>query len=172
MQAALRYFFIFDKALNAVISVVAVLALAVAACLGFLQVLSRFALKIPLEWTEVTIRIALAWMVFVGAALVFRAGAMIAVDMMRHLLPTRFRRLHDGFVTLVVLIFLALLGYWGFDYANRSASQTLLGLDFISVYWAYIAIPIGCFCSAVAVIARFIEHDPVTDNDQELTLVH
>ena len=40
MQAALRYFFIFDKALNAVISVVAVLALAVAACLGFLQVLS------------------------------------------------------------------------------------------------------------------------------------
>jgi len=111
-------------------------------------------------------------MVFVGAALVFRAGAMIAVDMMRHLLPARFRRLHDGFVTLVVLIFLALLGYWGFDYANRSASQTLLGLDFISVYWAYIAIPIGCFCSAVAVIARFIEHDPVTDDDQELTLVH
>lgn len=171
MNTAIRLFLLFDKGLNAVISVVAVFALALAACLGMLQVLSRFALKLPLEWTEVLIRISLAWMVFVGAALVFRAGAMIAVDMVRHLMPQRFKRAHDAFITLVTLGFLALLGYWGFQYANRSATQTLLGLNFVSVYWAYISIPIGCVCSAVAVIARFIESRPTAEDAEELSLV-
>lgn len=171
MQSVTAAFLAFDRVLNKIIAIVSVFALAVAAGLGLLQVLSRFIFKIPLEWTEVTVRIALAYMVFVGAALVFRAGAMIAVDMVRHMVPQRYKRLHDTFITLVVLSFLALLGYWGFVYANRSASQTLLGLDFISVYWAYISLPIGCFCSAVAVIARFIEHKPVSDEDQELELV-
>jgi TRAP-type C4-dicarboxylate transport system permease small subunit len=168
MQSVISAFLAVDRVLNRIIAVVAVLALAIAACLGMLQVVSRFALKIPLEWTEVSIRIALAWMVFVGAALVFRAGAMIAVDMVRHMVPRRFKRLHDALVTLG---FLGLLGYWGYIYANRSATQTLLGLDFISVYWAYISIPIGCLCSAIAVIARFIEHEPVSDEEQELELV-
>ncbi|WP_332717898.1 TRAP transporter small permease [Pelagibacterium mangrovi] len=171
MQSVISAFLAVDRVLNRIIAVVAVLALAIAACLGLLQVVSRFALKIPLEWTEVSIRIALAWMVFVGAALVFRAGAMIAVDMVRHMMPQRFKRLHDAFITLVTLGFLGLLGYWGYIYANRSATQTLLGLDFISVYWAYISIPIGCLCSAIAVIARFIEHEPVSDEEQELELV-
>lgn len=171
MQPVIKAFLIFDRALNRIIAVVAVIALALAACLGLLQVVSRFALKIPLEWTEVTIRIALGYMVFVGAALVFRAGAMIAVDMVRHMVPQPYKRLHDAFITLVTLGFLGLLGYWGMVYANRSATQTILGLEFISVYWAYIAIPIGCLCSAVAVIARFIEYQPVSDQEQELGLV-
>lgn len=172
MQAVIKAFLLLDRALNKIISLVAVFALAFAACLGLLQVLSRFALKLPLEWTEVTVRIALAWMVFVGAALVFRAGAMIAVDMVRHMVPQRWKRLHDAFIVLVTLGFLGLLGYWGYIYANRSATQTLLGLNFISVYWAYISIPVGCLCSAIAVIARFIEHQPASDETEELTLVH
>lgn len=168
MHPVLKAFFFLDRALNRIITVISVAALGFAASLGLLQVLSRFILKIPLEWTEVTIRICLAWMVFVGASLVFRAGAMIAVDMFRHMVPQRFKRIHDGFITLVTLLFLGLLGYWGYIYANRSATQTLLGLEFISVYWAYISIPIGCVCSAIAVIARFLEHEPASQEDQEL----
>lgn len=172
MQSAVRMFLLFDTGLNKLISVISVLALAAAACLGMLQVVSRFALKLPLEWTEVMIRIFLAWMVFVGAALVFRAGAMIAVDLMRHMMPERYRRAHDVFIMLVTLVFLALLGYWGFVYASRSATQTILGMHYLSVYWAYLSIPVGCVCSAIAVVARFLDTEPVLDEAEELKLIH
>ena len=45
---------------------VACLMLALAACLGMLQIFTRFVLEVPLEWTEVIIRFSLIWMVFHG----------------------------------------------------------------------------------------------------------
>src|SRR5690606_2729032 len=71
--------------LNVVISNLAAALLGIAACLGLLQVLSRFLFRFPFEWTEVLIRISLNWMVFIGIAVVFRMGGMITVDMMRRL---------------------------------------------------------------------------------------
>ncbi len=42
--------------------------LAVAAGLGVFQILTRFVLERPAEWTEVLIRFTLIWMVFMGRA--------------------------------------------------------------------------------------------------------
>lgn len=167
----LRGFLLFDRMVQTVIGILASFALALSATLGLLQVASRFFFKFPFEWTEVTIRIALSWMVFVGVALVFRSGSMIAVDLSRNLFPARLRRLHDIFITLTTLGFLGWLGYWGILYANRGTMQTIIGIDFMTMYWAYISIPVGCLCSAIAVIARFLE--PRLEIQQEqATLAH
>jgi len=134
--------------------------LALAACLGLLQVLSRFVFKFPFEWTEVLIRISLNWMVFIGVAVVFRMGSMITVDMMRRLMPHRYQRAHETVLLVLVLIFLALLGYWGADYARRGGTQTIIGLERISMFWAYLCIPVGCFCAAMSAIAHYLEPRP------------
>ena len=51
-----------------------------AACLGLYQILSRFVFQQPAEWSEVLIRFTLIWMVFMGAPVAFRQGAMVCVD--------------------------------------------------------------------------------------------
>jgi len=150
--------------LNLVISNLAAALLGIAACLGLLQVLSRFLFRFPFEWTEVLIRISLNWMVFIGIAVVFRMGGMITVDMMRRLMPKRYQRIHETVILAITLIFLALLGYWGAEYARRSSVQTIIGLEQVSMFSAYLAIPVGCFCAAMSCIAQFIEPRPEEDN--------
>lgn len=143
--------------LDRVLGVVTSAMLALAACLGMLQVLSRFVFRLPFEWTEVLIRISLAWMVFLGAAMVFRTGSMIAVDMMRRMMPAPYRRAHEAVLLALTLSFLALLSYMGFAYAQRGSVQTIIGLEFASMFWAYLAVPVGSACAALAAIAAYVE---------------
>ncbi|MET3924206.1 TRAP transporter small permease [Devosia sp. 2618] len=151
-----------DKYISLVISYITSALLALAASLGLLQVLSRFLFKFPFEWTEVLIRISLNWMVFLGIAVVFRMGGMITVDMMRRLMPQKYQLLHSRILAVITICFLLFLGYWGWIYANRGATQTIIGLEFISVFWAYLSIPVGCFFGTLAVIANYI--DPPKDS--------
>ena len=69
-----------EKWTTAFSMLVACLMLAVAACLGMLQIFTRFVLETPIEWTEVIIRFSLSWMVFMGIPMAFRQGAMVSVD--------------------------------------------------------------------------------------------
>ena len=56
--------------------------LAAAAGLGVFQILSRFVLEKPAEWTEGLIRFTLIWMVFVGIPMALRLCAMVSVDVL------------------------------------------------------------------------------------------
>ena len=56
--------------------------LATAAGLGVFQILTRFVLEKPAEWTDVLIRFTLVWMVFMGIPMAFRQGAMVSVDVL------------------------------------------------------------------------------------------
>jgi len=91
---------------------------------------------------------------------VFRMGGMITVDMMRRLMPERYQRAHETVILVITLGFLALLGYWGIDYARRGSVQTIIGLESLSMFWAYLAIPVGCFCAALSCIAYYVEPRP------------
>ena len=53
-----------------------------AASLGVFQILTRFVLEKPAEWTDVLIRFTLVWMVFMGIPMAFRQGAMVSVDVL------------------------------------------------------------------------------------------
>ena len=52
--------------------------LAIASALGVFQIITRFVLEKPAEWTEVLIRFSLIWMVFMGIPMAFRQGAMVS----------------------------------------------------------------------------------------------
>ena len=55
---------------------IACLMMAIAATLGVFQVVMRFILEIPAEWTEVLIRFSLVWMVFMGVPYAYSAHRM------------------------------------------------------------------------------------------------
>ncbi len=104
--------------------------LVVAAALGFWQIVTRFVLEQPAEWTEVLIRFSLIYMVFFGIAAAFRYGAMVSVDVL--------------YRWAAVSIFLLVLVVWiGWDYAQRGKVQTVAGLESVSMFWAYLAMPLG-----------------------------
>lgn len=131
--------------------------MAIAASLGLFQILMRFVFEEPAEWTEVLIRFSLIWMVFMGIPAAFRQGAMVSVDVLYRWSPPRIRRLLDWMVCLAALTLIAIIIWWGWDYANRGKVQTVIGLEGISMFWAYLALPVGGIFSAIGIIGNLIE---------------
>lgn len=121
--------------------------LAIAASLGMFQIITRFVLERPAEWTEVMIRFSLIWMVFLAIPMAFRQGAMVSVDVIHRWSPPRWKRVLDWTVFISSLTLVFVIIWWGWDYAQRGKVQTVIGLEDVSMFWAYVSMPIGgLFC--------------------------
>ena len=78
--------------------------LVIASCLGMFQIITRFVLEQPAEWTEVLIRFSLIWMVFLGIPTAFRQGAMVSVDVLYRWSPPKLRRVLDFVVFAAAML--------------------------------------------------------------------
>lgn len=136
---------------------VAMIMLAIAACLGLYQILARFVFQQPAEWSEVLIRFALIWMVFMGAPAAFRQGAMVAVDALHRRAGPRGKRALEWVAALAALVLIGFMIRYGFDYAWRARVQTISGLESFSMTWPYLAVPIGGVFSVFGVVACLID---------------
>jgi TRAP-type C4-dicarboxylate transport system permease small subunit len=117
----------------------------------------RFVLEQPAEWTEVLIRFSLIWMVFLAIPAAFRRGAMVSVDVLYRWSPPRLRRLLDVLVSAAALVLIGCIFWWGCDYALRGRVQTMAGLETLSMFWAYLALPVGAAFSALGIVANLLD---------------
>jgi TRAP-type C4-dicarboxylate transport system permease small subunit len=131
--------------------------LVVAASLGVWQIVTRFVIERPAEWTEVLIRFSLIWMVFLGIPVAFRIGAMVSVDVLYRWSGRRLRRVLDVMVAAASLALIAVIVVVGWDYAKRGSVQTVIGLEDVSMFWAYLAMPVGGLFSAVAILGNLVD---------------
>lgn len=131
--------------------------LALSASLGMFQILMRFVLEQPAEWTEVLIRFSLIWMVFLAIPAAFRQGAMVSVDVLYRWSPPAIRRVLDWVVALAALTLVGIIVWWGWDYAQRGGVQSMAGLESVSMFWAYLAMPVGGLFCAVGIIGNLID---------------
>lgn len=131
--------------------------MAIAASLGMYQIITRFVLETPAEWSEILIRISLIWMVFLGIAAAFRQGAMVNVDVLYRWSPPRVRRLLDWVVCIAALLLIAIIVWWGWDYAVRGKVQSMAGLESISMFWAYLALPVGGLFAAIGIVGNLVD---------------
>jgi TRAP-type C4-dicarboxylate transport system permease small subunit len=131
--------------------------LVVAASLGVYQIVTRFVLQMPAEWTEVLIRFSLIWMVFLGIPMAFRIGAMVSVDVLYRWSSPPVRRVLDAVVCAAALVLVAVIIVVGWDYANRGKVQTVIGLEDVSMFWAYLAMPVGGLFCVPAIIDHWFD---------------
>ena len=136
---------------------VACFMMAVASSLGLFQIFTRFVIERPAEWTEVSIRFSLIWMVFMGVPMAFRQGAMVSVDVVYRWSPPRLKRVLDWLVSTAALLLVLIVIWWGWDYANRGKVQTVTGLENISMFWAYLAMPVGGVFSILGIIGNLLD---------------
>lgn len=137
----------------------ACLMMAIAAGLGFYQVIARFVLEQTTEWTEVITRFSLIWMIFMGIPKAYRIGAMISVDVMRRWSPPKIQKLLEYMVAAASILLSLILIIVGYDYAQRGQMQTIAGLEEYSMFWAYLAMPVGGAFSIMGILGHLL--DPI-----------
>lgn len=151
------HFLSIERFTTALSMLIACLMLATAAGLGMFQIITRFVLETPAEWTEVLIRFSLIWMVFMGIPMAFRQGAMVSVDVLYRWSGPRMKRVLDSVVALAALVLVAIIVWWGWDYANRGKVQSMIGLEDVSMFWAYLAMPVGALFSVLGIVGNWLD---------------
>jgi TRAP-type C4-dicarboxylate transport system permease small subunit len=139
--------------------IAACLMMVIAASLAVFQIITRFILEQPAEWSEILIRISLIWMVFLGIPTAFRQGAMVSVDVLYRWSPPSLKRVLDWVVCIAALALIGIIVWWGWDYAQRGSVQSMAGLESVSMFWAYLALPVGGLFCIVGIIGNLL--DPV-----------
>lgn len=131
--------------------------LVIASTLGMFQIITRFVLEQPAEWSEILIRLSLIWMVFLGIPAAFRQGAMVSVDVLYRWSPPRVKRILDWVVGLAALVLIAIIIWWGWDYAMRGRVQSMAGLESISMFWGYVAMPVGGLFCVIGILGNMLD---------------
>ena len=154
MRAA---FLRFEQMATWVAMLAACAMMALAAGLGVFQIFMRFVVEQPAEWTEVLIRFSLIWMVFLGIPMAFRQGAMVSVDVLYRWSPPKIKRVLDFVVCFAALALIGVIIWWGWDYANRGKVQSMIGLENVSMFWAYLAMPVGGLFCVLGIIGNLLD---------------
>jgi TRAP-type C4-dicarboxylate transport system permease small subunit len=62
-------------------------------------------------------------------------------------------------VCVAALALIGVIVWWGWDYAQRGSVQTMAGLESLSMFWAYLALPVGGVFCVVGILGNLL--DPV-----------
>jgi TRAP-type C4-dicarboxylate transport system permease small subunit len=110
--------------------------------LVFANVVSRYLLNFSIIWVEELTRYMMVWVGFLGAGLVLRLGAHIAVETFQDLLPAAAARVLRAAIVALLAATFAAMTWLGVRYVAFAWDQETPVLNW-STGVIYLAIPIG-----------------------------
>lgn len=116
--------------------------ISIMALVVFAQVIFRYALLLPLFWTEEFARYCLVWSSLLGAGVALKKGEHIAVTFLTDKLP---KEIHRGTALSVQIFIAVLLGviFCGGIYLVIITRHQLSPAMRIPMSWPYMAVPVG-----------------------------
>lgn len=130
---------VLDKILDTILEALMVIMVLVV----ILQVLARYAIKVPIPWTEESARYMLAYMTFVGSAIALREGKHIVVHFLYDQLPSGFRKSFDLLFHVLILIFLLLILWGGLKLIDGAWDVPTASMPWFTMGQIYLILPIG-----------------------------
>lgn len=146
-----RAVFDFATGLSRVCEVLAALLVGAAVTINLAQVLWRYILNDPLEWSEEVMRYTMVWVAFLaGSAAVFR-GEHMAAGMLGNLPSALIKRVLHYVILVAMLIFSFVLAWWGTWYGIDTgqvspAAQIPMEIPYLAVGIGGILMMIKLIC--------------------------
>lgn len=124
---------------------------------GFAAVCLRYVFNghYALFWSEEIIRYAFIWLFWLCAPILVWRRAMFTVDVFTNMLPKRIQRIITVLLDFAVIVLMATFVYYGWVMARVNAPQLSSALS-LSMFWIYLAIPVGAALIIIATIARMM----------------
>jgi C4-dicarboxylate transporter DctQ subunit len=122
-----------------------------------LQVVSRYILRQPLDWTEETARYVFVWLAMIGAGIAARDRMHFFVDVFLEWLPRRLRRVAAIGTGLASTAFLLVVSWAAINLALGNAIQDSPVL-MVPMSLPYFAIPVGLVLMALFSLGETVRH--------------
>jgi TRAP-type C4-dicarboxylate transport system permease small subunit len=120
--------------------------------LTLVQVVNRYALGLPMFWTEELIVLLLVWSMLLGLPVQLWSHEEIVVDV----LPTpdpRAQAIKDGANLVCSVAFCAILAWAGYAFMLRGLNVTSPALG-LSRLWFFLPIPVSAALSVIVLLTR------------------
>ncbi len=111
-----------------------------------LQVIFRYMLRNPIDWTEQGSRFMFIWMMMLGTAVVFYRDSAMAFDLLLDTFSPRLRFWIEAFVNTVIIFFYVYYGY----------QAAVLAISVIGRYTSGIRIPLTFMYSSMVISNIFV----------------
>jgi TRAP-type C4-dicarboxylate transport system permease small subunit len=120
-----------------------------------LGVFFRYVMLNPFIWTEELSSLLMVCMSFLAINIAFRRREHITISFLVEKLPDKIVNALDYLVNIMIGLFLIVLMKQGYLMATRTiiTTSTLK----ISMFWPYLAVPVGAFLTLVQLILYIIE---------------
>ncbi|MCR5347163.1 MAG: TRAP transporter small permease [Fretibacterium sp.] len=119
----------------------ALLLLAGITILVFIAALTRTC-GYPINWAQDTALVMFAWMCFLGGDIAIRTTGLIGVDLFAKMFPGPVQKFLDILFKILILVFLAVLVVYGYQYVVGYARRMITTLN-ISYAWVTSCVPVG-----------------------------
>jgi TRAP-type transport system small permease protein len=129
------------------VTVLAMLLLGVLVATTILQVLSRYVLRQPFDWTEEVARYVFVWLAMIGAGMAAKDRAHFFVDLVLERLPPEIARYVTLVVGIVSTAFLLVVSWAAVELAVSNQVQDSPVLT-VPMSVPYLAIPVGLILMA------------------------
>jgi TRAP-type C4-dicarboxylate transport system permease small subunit len=126
------------------------------AVLVFLQVLFRYLLKAPLDWSEEMSTFAFAWMALLGASIGLRNDEHPRLDIFLKCFPGKLQKTAQLVINLSILFMLLVLLIYGTKLMMAMRMQSTAALGY-SVAFVYAVLPFSAAIMIVHVLAQTFE---------------
>ena len=110
----------------------------------FTQVVARYLLQSPPDWTEELARTVFLYATFVGGALAVARNMHLKIDSAVKLLPPRGQSWMRLITNIIAIVFLSVVLYQSAIMLPKLSFQPLTALPFMSKAWFFASVPIGC----------------------------
>ena len=131
---------------------------------GFIQVIWRYFLQLPLSWSEELVRYLFVWITFLGAGVATAQNLHIEIDVLSTILakkpPKRRERIDRTFRIISAFLLLIFLGYYAylagdFLWKIHHLKQTSTAME-VNMLWPMSAILVGGLLMLFHYLARII----------------
>lgn len=121
----------------------------------FLQVFTRFILKMPLFWTDELARYMFISMLFFGAGVGFFENSHIKLEFLTSRFPLKIQKINSMVIKIVIIAYLIIVTFKGFELIKYVYRQNTPALQ-ISRAYPYLIIPIGSITMILGLIYGII----------------
>lgn len=123
----------------------------------FASVISRFIPGFSLTWVEELVTYAMAWLCTLGGGIATRHGDMTTVTIILNLFPEKVKKIVRVIACLFSLVIFALIIKAGWQMALVGNLRKSTAVPAITMFWMYLALPVGMIIMFLNTVARIIE---------------
>ena len=146
----------FDQILAKGEAAVLILLVSVMTLVVFLQVVFRYALGRPLDWSEELASYLFVWLSVLGAALAVQKGGHFGLDFFSRLLPGPGKRFIWILIHLLMASVVLVILFQGITLVQRTRLQLSPAMS-VSMAWPYASLPTGAALMAVHLLTALIK---------------